>query len=149
MSGIKPCTVSWGGKAVLPVGKRTRSSVPLPPTPQEVIRRRRRRVLDRESISGFFSRLAILILMLAVLFGVVFGIEPMSNDDMSPRISAGDLLLYYRLVDEWNNGDVMVFQQDGEHRVARIVARGGDTVEVTDQATLVVNGSTIIENDIF
>ena len=29
------------------------------------------------------------------------------------------------------------------------MASGGDTVEVTDQATLVVNGSTVLENDIY
>ena len=38
---------------------------------------------------------------------------------------------------------------DGEQYVGRIVANPGDTVEVTDQATLVVNGSTVLENDIY
>ena len=58
----------------------------------------------------------------------------MANDDMAPRISAGDLLLYYRLANDWATGDVMVFEKDGEQYVGRIVAHGGDTVEVTDQA---------------
>ena len=90
-----------------------------------------------------------MIALLAVLLGLAFGITPMPNDDMAPRISAGDLLLYYRLADDWANGDVMVFEKDGEQYVGRIVARGGDTVEVTDQATLVVNGSTMLENNIY
>ena len=42
-----------------------------------------------------------------------------------------------------------VFEKDGEQYVGRIVAHGGDTVEVTDQATLVVNGSTVLENNIY
>ena len=43
----------------------------------------------------------------------------------------------------------MVFEKDGRQYVGRIVARAGDTVEVTDQATLIVNGSTVLENNIF
>ena len=73
----------------------------------------------------------------------------MADDDMSPRISAGDLLLYYRLADDYVSGDVMVFQKDGEQYVGRVVARGGDTVEVTEEATLVINGSTVLETDIY
>ena len=87
--------------------------------------------------------------LLSLLFGFAFGVTPMENDDMSPRISAGDLLLYYRLADDLVTGDVLVFEKDGEQYVGRIVANPGDTVEVTDQATLVVNGSTVLENDIY
>ena len=43
----------------------------------------------------------------------------------------------------------MVFTKDGTQYVGRIVARGGDTVEVTDEATLVVNGSTVLESSIY
>ena len=120
-----------------------------PPTPEEIIEKRRRRCADAEDIAGFFSKLIAMVVLLALLFGFAFGVTPMENDDMAPRISAGDLLFYYRLADDWTIGDVMVFEKDGEQYVGRIVARGGDTVEVTDQATLVVNGSTVIENDIY
>lgn len=122
---------------------------PAPLTPLEVIRRRRRRLMDKAAIWGFFTRLALLIAMVAAVFGLVFGVMPAPNDDMSPRISAGDLLLYYRLNNEWINGDVVVAEGEGKPWVGRIVARGGDTVEITDQATLVVNGSTVIESDIY
>ena len=120
-----------------------------PLTPQEVIRRKRRRCADAEDIVSFFTKLAAIVIMLALLLGYAFGVTPMHNDDMAPRISAGDLLLYYRLADDWVNGDVMVFEKDGQQYVGRIVARAGDTVEVTDQATLIVNGSTVLENNIF
>lgn len=119
------------------------------PTPEEIIKKRRRRCADAEDIAGFFSKLIAMVVLLTLLFGFAFGVTPMENDDMAPRISAGDLLFYYRLADDWANGDVMVFEKDGEQYVGRIVARGGDTVEVTDQATLVVNGSTVLENDIY
>lgn len=132
-----------------PVGKRKSDRAQAPPAPLDIIRRRRRRLMDQASIVGFFSRLLLLVAMVAVVFGLVFGLMPAPNDDMSPRISAGDLLLYYRLTDDWITGDVVVVEQEGHRYVSRIVARGGDTVEITDQATLVVNGSTVIESDIY
>ncbi len=118
-------------------------------TPEQVIRKRRQRLADKADIHSFFFKLAALAVLLAVLFGGVFGITPMPDDSMSPRLSAGDLILYYRLADSWSINEVMVFQKDGELYVGRVVARGGDTVEITEYATLVVNGSTVIENDIY
>ena len=120
-----------------------------PPTPAEIIKAKRRRCADAEDIAGFLTKLVAIVVLLGLLFGFAFGVTPMENDDMSPRISAGDLLLYYRLADDMVTGDVLVFEKDGEQYVGRIVANPGDTVEVTDQATLVVNGSTVLENDIY
>ena len=45
----------------------------------------------------FLTRLTAMVLLMWVLFGLIFGICPMKNEDMMPRISSGDLLLYYRL----------------------------------------------------
>lgn len=118
-------------------------------TPAQVIAKRRRRLADRADITQAALHLATLLLLLWVAFGVVFGLLPMPNRDMAPRLGAGDLLLYYRLDPTWNNNDVMVLEKDGVTYVGRIVARGGDTVEITEQASLVVNGSTVLESNIF
>ena len=130
-------------------GRRRKKTPPAPLTPQQVIKQRRRRCADAESISSFPVKLVAIILLLVILLAYFFGITPMENDDMSPRISAGDLLLYYRLADDYVTGDVMVFEKNGQQYVGRIVAQGGDTVQVTDQATLVINGSTVLESDIY
>ena len=110
---------------------------------------RKKRKRQIREIKSFFLRLAAMIIMLYVLFGVVFGIKAMPNDDMKPRISAGDLMLYYRLENRYVANDVVVFEKDGKTYVGRIVAQGGDTVEITDSASLVVNNSTMIESDIY
>ena len=110
---------------------------------------RKKRKRQIREIKSFFLRLAAMILMLYVLFGVVFGIKAMPNDDMKPRISAGDLMLYYRLENRYVANDVVVFEKDGRTYVGRIVAQAGDTVEITDSASLVVNNSTMIESDIY
>ncbi len=90
-----------------------------------------------------------MVLLLWVLFDVLFGITPMRNNDMSPRISAGDLLLYYRLDENYRTNDVVVFEKDGTEYTGRIVGKGGESVEITEDAQLKVNGSSVIETDIF
>ena len=97
----------------------------------------------------FLTRLTAMVLLIWVLFGLIFGICPMKNEDMMPRISSGDLLFYYRLPRAYTAGEVVVFTAEGKQYVGRVAARGGDTVEVTDAATLIINGSTVAEPDIY
>ena len=94
-------------------------------------------------------KLVVLALVLWILLGVVFGITPMANADMQPAVCAGDLMLYYRFEPQMVSGDVIVFEEDGKTLTGRIVAVGGDTVEITGQSELKVNGSTIVENNIY
>lgn len=118
-------------------------------TPEQVILARRRRLNSWEDIQSFFSKLIMMVVLLWILFGVLFGITPMTNNDMSPSISAGDLILYYRMQDKLRTDDVVVFEKDGEQYVGRIVGKGGETVDITEDAHLKINGSTVMETDIF
>lgn len=103
----------------------------------------------REDVIFFFSRLGAVIVLMWLLLGVVFGITPMKNEDMEPQIHAGDLLIYYRLEQDFRVQDVIVFEKDGIQYTGRIVAREGDSVEITDHAELSVNGSVVQENNIY
>ena len=118
-------------------------------TPEQVILSRLRRLASGEEIRSFFFKLIMMVLLLWILFGVLFGITPMRNNDMSPRISAGDLLLYYRLDENYRTNDVVVFEKDGTEYTGRIVGKGGESVEITEDSQLKVNGSSVIETDIF
>lgn len=118
-------------------------------TPESVIRSHRQRCANQEDILNFFVRLLFMGVLILILFGVVFGITPMKNNDMFPRISSGDLLLYYRLEENIHNQDVIVFEKDGTEYVGRVVAQGGDIVEITENSELQINNSIVVENDIF
>lgn len=118
-------------------------------TPEQVIHSRLRRLANREDIWSFFSKLIMMVLLLWILFGVLFGITPMQNNDMSPRISAGDLLLYYRLEDTFRTNDVVVFEKEGREYTGRIIGKGGESVEITEDSRVRVNGSVLVETDIF
>ena len=101
------------------------------------------------ALRNFLVRLFLLITVIGILFGVVFGLTPMANADMQPAVCAGDLMLYYRLDKNLNSDDVVVFQKEGIQYTGRIVAVSGDVVEITDESELMVNKNTVMEDNIF
>lgn len=118
-------------------------------TPLKIIQKQRRRLRNIDDIKTFVFRLLIMMGILWGLFGLVFGITPMTNNDMFPRISAGDLLIYYRLDNTYAAQEVIVFTKNNKTYVGRIVAKGGDKVEFNQDGSLKVNGSIVIENEIY
>ena len=97
-------------------------------------------VAIRREWRWFLIRLLILIGILYLLFGVMFGITTVKNEDMAPRISAGDLVLYYRLDKQPLAGDIIICNKNGKQYVDRVIAKGGDSVEITEEGTVKVKG---------
>lgn len=116
---------------------------------EEMIEKRRRRLLNIDEILYFLKRAAILVIFLAVMLFGIFGVYSMGNNDMMPRIAAGDVLIYYRLDNNYVSQDIVVYHVDGKNRIGRIVARPGDTVEITEANSLSVNGFVAYEEFIF
>ena len=116
------------------------------------IKRSERSVKDYQF---FLLRLAVFILVVWVLFFVVIGVVRMPSADMYPRIDSGDFVMYYRLDKDAKAQDVIVFTKEIEgiegrqQFIGRVVAREGDTVEITEDDRLKVNGNTVIETNIF
>jgi signal peptidase I len=116
--------------------------------PEEVIRERRDRIEQIGSIRHFIVKLTIVLAALYLVFHFVYGLQRVIGNDMYPRILDGDLLLYYRLPDKIEIGDIVVFHKDGICRNGRVVAQGGDVVDIGDDGTLLINGN-IQEEEIF
>lgn len=91
----------------------------------------------------------LLLLILWALFSFVIGVKMVPNDDMTPRLGAGDIMLYYRIYPIPHEQDVVVLKKNGTEYVGRIVAKGGDTVDITDDENVIINGNLITEGDIF
>lgn len=127
-------------------GKKTPKPIP---APEDVIRSRIARLYDIEDIKAFLVRLVTVGAIVYVLFFVVFGLTTARDNDMHPRISSGDLILYYRLPDTIRSQDILVFEKDGQQFIGRVVAKPGDTVEITEEADLKVNNSLVWEGNIF
>ena len=107
------------------------------------------------ALRTFLFRTTALLLVLYVLFFHIVGITTMPGRDMYPRLDAGDLLLYYRLERNPKAQDIVVIEkvadsgEKAQRFVCRVVAAPGDTVEVSADKGLCVNGNTLIENNIF
>ena len=103
----------------------------------------------------FVLKLAGFLLVLWVLFFVLIGIMRVPSADMYPRLDSGDMILFYRLDKDVRAQDVIVVEKEvptlqGEQlMVLRVVAVAGDTVEISDSNSLVINGNTMIESNIF
>lgn len=118
-------------------------------SPERSIKRKRQKALDRRDVHSFLARLIGLILFIFLLFYVVFRIIPVPNDDMRPTLRARDLQLVYRYPSQLWNNDVVVYNAGEKTRTGRIVARPGDSVEITEDEQLKVNGSIVSEGDIY
>ena len=71
------------------------------------------------------------------------------SNDMTPRVDYGDLLFYFRWDKNIDINEVVVINKNDTIYIGRVIAKGGDTVEITDDAVLKVNGNTIIDPKIF
>ena len=58
--------------------------------PLDVIRKKRAYYRQLGDIRSFFSHLLLMGALIYVMFFVIFGIAPVKNDDMKPKLSAGE-----------------------------------------------------------
>lgn len=110
-------------------------------TPVEVVRRRRLQLLTRRDYLGLLAKIAVMVIAALVIFTQVFLLTQSVGMGMFPAIEDGDLVLVYRLHQEYEKGDVVAYKIDGETCLGRIVARQTDVVMMDDSGTLQINGT--------
>ena len=84
-----------------------------------------------------------------IVFAFFIGIKMAPNEDMEPRISAGDILIYYKIDKTPSSQDVIIFNKNNTQYVGRVIALPGDEIEITKEENVIVNGNTIIESKIY
>lgn len=104
---------------------------------------------DLKALLDMLRSLAMILIILWLAFSLFLGIKMAPNDDMKPRISAGDILVYYRLDKDPSAEDVVVLKKNGTDYVGRVVAVAGDTVDITDKSALIINGNSVVEDMIY
>lgn len=85
---------------------------------------------------------------LIAIFSFVYGFYPNADPDMAPMVKSGDLVLFYRLDRDYNIGDLLLVDFQGQRQVRRVVAKAGDTVDFID-GSLVINGAMQQEPEIY
>jgi signal peptidase I len=103
---------------------------------------------QKEIVARFVIKLAVVLLVVGGIFTFVFGIRQVSGEAMYPRLRDGDLAFYFRLEGDYQIGDVVTFRKNGVTCWGRIVARGGDVVDLSEAGQLLVNGN-IQQEEIF
>lgn len=110
-------------------------------SPMTVARHRRQRLLNRRGYVSLLFRLGFFVLAVWLLFSNVFLLTQCRGQDMFPAMEDGDLVLAYRLHEDYKLGDVVVYSRDGKFCFGRIVALGNDTVMMSDSGSLIINGA--------
>lgn len=102
----------------------------------------------KEDILFLVLKLLIFLVLIAVMIFFVFGIYRCSDNMMSPAFKDGDLAIYYRLQKEVHPSDTVIIEKDGETQIRRIIAKPGDSVEITADG-LKINGYLQQETGIY
>ncbi|MBP3268156.1 MAG: signal peptidase I [Ruminococcus sp.] len=100
-------------------------------------------------IQTFFLNALLILTAIWLLCGFILGFTTVPNGDMTPNFKTGDLLMYYQLNRDFVAQDVVVLKKNDTTYIGRVVAKGGDTVNITDKGGLVINGNTMIETNIY
>ena len=107
----------------------------------DVIRERRLKLHTREEYKSLFLRVVMLSLAAYIIFTKVFLITQNHGLGMFPALKDGDLIIAYRLQQDYAKNDVVVYEVDGKQEVGRIVANSNDVVTIEENGTLRVNGT--------
>ena len=111
--------------------------------------KKKKRRKGMNDVQWFALQVLIFVIILYVLFAQIIGVTTMPSADMYPRIDSGDLLIYYRLDRDPKSQDIVVYEKNDTKYVGRVIAVQGDTVEITKDNTVIVNGYNMIESNIF
>lgn len=93
-------------------------------------------------------KIMLIVISFTLIFTFVYGFHRNTDPDMNPLIKDGDLVMFYRFDQNYAIGDLLLLDFQGERQVRRVVARAGDTVDITEDG-LVINGALQQESEIY
>lgn len=120
-----------------------------PETPSiDALREELKRSRYRRSYAAAMRHtLAVLVLIVAASLAVSWLSLPamrLHSDAMAPTLERGDVVVALKHA-AYNPGDMVAFYDQDKLMVRRIIARGGDTVQVTEGGSVLVNGQLLDE----
>ena len=112
-------------------------------SPAKVAKNRRLDILTRRGYGSLLLRLCVITLAVWIVFSQVFLVTQCEGQGMFPAIEDGDLILAYRLHEDYQKGDVVAYEMDGKTCLGRIVGKESDVIMMdTETGNLVINGTT-------
>lgn len=119
----------------------------------EKIEKEDKRVLRKERKLRNFQRLVLYIFIIFFIIWLLFrfgiGIISAPNDDMRPAFHSGDMIIFDKLTKQPGIDDIIAFEKGGTMYIGRVVAKGGDTVEILETGGVKINNAAYTENYIY
>ena len=99
-------------------------------TPEEILEEKIDKIHRRREWRHFLFECIILIAAVFVVFQYVIGITFVSGESMEPTLMDRELVVFYRLDQEYRKGDIVLIRKgDNLEYMKRITAVEGETVE--------------------
>jgi len=104
-------------------------------TPDEILEEKIDKIHRRREWKHFFLECLILAAAVFVVFQYVIGITFVSGASMEPTLMDGELVVFYRLDQEYHKGDIVIIHRgDNLEYIKRIAAVEGETIEQADES---------------
>ena len=100
-----------------------------------------RKIQRYQGIRNMVWSVLVVVAIVYILFGVVFGIVVVQGSSMEPALYDGDFVLYVRHVSRYSRGDMVIVDVGEEQAVKRMVALPGEQVNIDGQVQ--VNGTAL------
>lgn len=105
-------------------------------TPDEILEERIDKLQRRREWKRFLTECIVLVAAIFIVFHYVIGITFVSGSSMEPALSDGDLVVFYRLDQEYQRDDIVVIHQGGNlEYIKRIAALSGESISLEEDGT--------------
>ncbi len=109
-------------------------------TPEEILDEKIDKLQRGRERKRFVVECLVLAAAIYVVFQYVIGIAFVNGDSMQPTLQDGELVVFYRLDQEYQKDDLVIFRQEGgQEYLKRIVAAENETVDMDEEGRLLVN----------
>ncbi len=103
-------------------------------TPDEVLEARLGGLHRRQEFRQILIECMLLAGLIYVLLHYIIGITFVNGDSMEPTLKGGELVVFYRLDQEYQKGDIVIVRpEDGQQYVNRIIACGNERVDAAEE----------------
>lgn len=110
----------------------------------EILKERKEHIYRRKEFRRFLVECILLVALVYAAFHYVIGLAVVSGNSMEPGLADGEIVLFYRLDESYQTGDlVIIHMADGVEYIKRVAAEPGDVVEISEEGDFLVNGEKL------
>ena len=126
------------------------TEIPQPDDPAALLKRKKDNIKKGNGgWKGLLIEIIVVAAVIAVIFLFVIGLSKVVGSSMEPNYYEGDRVLYLRLANNFQAGDVVIFRTSGDKDyIKRVIAVEGNKVDIdNDTGDVIVNGKPY-QNDL-